>query len=104
MADNGLGHTGSATFTWNTTNTEQAPVVLKPFDPTNVNGDTTSLQVYANDPDGDTLSYLASGLPSGLSINASTGQISGTISASASGSSPYTVMVSAAEGTLSKSQ
>jgi len=33
---------------------------------------------YANDPDGDTLTYAATGLPAGLYIDTSTGVISGT--------------------------
>jgi hypothetical protein len=40
-------------------------------------GDPVSLQVHANDPDNDPLTYSATGLPSGLSINTNTGLISG---------------------------
>ena len=40
-------------------------------------GTAQSLQLTATDPNGDTLRYSATGLPSGLSLNASTGLITG---------------------------
>ena len=36
-------------------------------------------QVQASSPDGETLSYFASGLPAGLGIDANSGLISGTV-------------------------
>ncbi len=104
MADNGQGHTGSATFTWNVAHTNQAPVVDNPGDTLNVNGDSVSWQIGASDPDGDPVTYSATGLPLGLTVNATSGVISGTVGASASASSPYAVTVSASDGTLSASQ
>ena len=57
-----------------------------------------SLQVVGSDPDaGQTLSWVATGLPAGLSINPSTGLISGTIGANAATGSPYTVTVTATD-------
>ncbi len=55
------------------------PTVTNPGDQTNTVGDVVSLQIQANDPDGDTLTYSDSGLPNGLSINSSTGLITGTV-------------------------
>ena len=57
-----------------------------------------SLDAGATDPDGDTLTYAASGLPAGLSINTATGEISGTISLSAASGSPYAVSVTVRDG------
>ncbi|WP_263146729.1 Ig-like domain-containing protein [Pseudomonas sp. RIT-PI-AD] len=61
-----------------------------------------SLNVSANftDPDGDALTYGASGLPAGLSINPATGVISGTLGSSASqvGDGVYSVTVTASDG------
>lgn len=53
-----------------------------------------------SDPDGDVLSYGATGLPAGLSINAVTGIISGTIDHSASqpNGGVYSVVVTASDG------
>jgi YVTN family beta-propeller protein len=41
-------------------------------------GSAASLQLTGSDPNGDTLSWDATGLPSGLAIDSATGQISGT--------------------------
>jgi hypothetical protein len=57
-----------------------------------------SLQIQASDPDNNTLSYSATGLPAGLSINISTGLISGTIAFGASPTNDSSVTVS--DGTL----
>jgi hypothetical protein len=68
-------------------------------------GDSVSINMAPAflDPDGDTLTYSATGLPSGLSIDAATGLISGTISATAATEGPgggnvYTVTVTADDG------
>jgi hypothetical protein len=55
-----------------------------------------SLQLTAVDPDGDPLTYSASGLPAGLSIDPGTGLISGTLAAGSAGT--YTVIVMASDG------
>ena len=65
---------------------------------TDTEGDAVSLSAGANDPDGDALTYGASGLPAGLSINTSTGLITGTIAAGAATSSPYNVALTVREG------
>ena len=41
-------------------------------------GNAAALQLVASDPNGDTLTYAAAGLPPGLGIDAGTGLISGT--------------------------
>ncbi|WP_075995484.1 putative Ig domain-containing protein [Salaquimonas pukyongi] len=56
-----------------------------------------------SDPDGDTLSFSASGLPTGLSIDPATGKITGTIAGSAASGGPngngvYSVAVTADDG------
>ena len=81
------------------TNTNQDPT----FDQNLGTGPTPrvtsiSLDAGATDPDGDTLTYAASGLPAGLSINTATGAISGTISLSAASGSPYAVSVTVRDG------
>jgi len=73
------------------------PVVTAPANQSSAENEVISLQITASDPDGDVLTYGASGLPGGLAINSSTGLISGTISASASGGSPYAVTVTATD-------
>ena len=51
----------------------QPPVVTNPGNQTSVVGTNVNLAIGASDPNGDTLSYSATGLPVGLSINAGIG-------------------------------
>jgi len=50
------------------------------------------------------LTFRATGLPTGLTINATSGVISGTLAATAHTGSPYTVVVTATNGTNSGNQ
>ncbi len=94
-----LWHSTGVRFIINlaSTNQNNAPTVSPLANQTNQVGDSINLQINANDSDGDTLSYSASGLPAGLSISNNTGLISGTIATSATSS--YTVTVSVNDGT-----
>ena len=83
--------TTSETFHWTVTNTNRAPVVTAPADQTSAEGAVITLPIVATDPDGDTLTVSATGLPPGLSMNATTGEISGTLPFDAAGG--YTVTV-----------
>ena len=87
----------SVTFSWAVTDTNQNPVITPVDDQTNDEGDAISLSVEATDPDGDALTFSATGLPDGLAINATTGEITGTISYDAAASSPYTVKITATD-------
>jgi len=86
-----------APFAWTISGGNQPPVVVKPADQVNFEGDVVSLQVQATDPNGDTLTYSATGLPPGLTINPTSGLISGTIATGASTFSPFTVKVRATD-------
>ncbi|MCU1353417.1 MAG: Peptidase [Acidimicrobiales bacterium] len=63
---------------------DQTPVVANPGAQTATVGQPVNLRVSASDPQGDTLTYAASGLPAGLSIDPSSGVISGTPSSAGS--------------------
>ncbi|MEV7041596.1 putative Ig domain-containing protein [Amycolatopsis sp. NPDC051061] len=67
-------------FSLTTTGTSnpQSPVVTSPGAQSSAAGQAVSLQVQATDPQNDTLTYTATGLPAGLAIGASTGKITGT--------------------------
>jgi hypothetical protein len=83
------------TFTWNIT-TNAAPAVVIPADQVNDEGQQVSVFVGGSDPNGDTLTFGASGLPSGLTIDPATGEIAGTLAPGGAGS--YTVSVSVTDG------
>lgn len=68
----------------------QAPTITNPGNRTVKEGPFT-LSISASDPDGNPLTFSATGLPGGLTINQSTGVISGTASP---GTSTITVTVS----------
>ncbi|NEO70162.1 Ig-like domain-containing protein [Moorena sp. SIO3H5] len=80
------------------------PVAPNIGDQQNLDADSViSLDASFTDPDGDSLTYSASGLPDGLTIDSVTGQITGTIDNSASQGGPngdgmYTVTVTADDG------
>ncbi len=67
------------------------PTVTNPGNRASVIGTAVNLQIQAVDPNGDLLTYSASGLPAGLSIASGTGLISGT--PSSVGNSTVTVVV-----------
>jgi hypothetical protein len=75
-----------------------APVVSGLGQLQSVEGEDVLVLAAAADPNGDTLSYGASGLPPGLSIDLNTGLISGTIDAGASGN--YTGQLVVSDGSL----
>ncbi len=88
-------------ITWGATN----PITLaQPADQTNYEGSTVSLSVSAAYTGSGTLKYSAFGLPAGLEINAGTGVITGTVSPGAAANGPYTVLITASDGTYSSTQ
>jgi hypothetical protein len=77
----------------------RAPSVTNPGTQNDSENDPVSLQIQASDPDNDTLTYSATGLPTGITINTSTGLITGTVAVGASPTNNVSVTVS--DGTLS---
>ena len=76
-----------------------APTITPIADTAVIVDSPVSIQVGANDVNGDTLTYTATGLPTGLTINTETGLISG--STSVPGAHEVTVTVSDGELTAS---
>ena len=94
-------YNAAQSFTWQVKNAAGPVTLTNPGDQTNNEGDSVSLTLSGSDTiSGHTLSYAAFGLPSGLSINAGTGLISGTVAVGDSAYGPYTVMVTANDGTV----
>jgi hypothetical protein len=99
-ADDGNGGSDSASFTWTVNGPgNQLPVVTNPGNQTNAEGRGVKLNITASDPDGDALTFSASGLPPGLSIDTGTGQIAGTLTFESAG--VYNVRVTVSDGAAS---
>ncbi len=101
------GQTGNTSFAWTVTDTPQPPVLTNPGNQTSAEGASVSLQLSASDPNGQTLTYVATGLPAGLSVDPQTGLISGDVSYAAADTAggSYTVHVAVSdESNLSASQ
>ena len=82
-----------------------SPVTITPpADQTNNEGDTVSLSISAADSTSGTLDFTATGLPTGLKINTSSGIITGSVAPGTSAGGPYSVTVTANDGTYSSSQ
>src|SRR4029077_16614954 len=84
------------------TNVDRAPVISVIANQASAENAAISLTVTASDPDGDVVTYSATGLPPALAIDPATGVISGTLSYTSAGTHPVTV--TASDGTLSVSQ
>ena len=93
----------SATFTWTVSDVNGPPAIASPGNQSHAEGAAITLALVASDPDGDTLSYSATGLPPDLSVDAGTGDITGTVSFTAAAGSPYSVTASVSDGVLNAS-
>src|SRR5262245_28719422 len=76
------------------------PVLVNPGSRASVVGQPTSLQLQGSDPEGQPVSYTASGMPPGLSVMVGTGFISGTPTTAGT----YTVTATVSDGVLQSSQ
>ena len=79
-----------------------APTLTQPANQTGAEGSTVSVQLAGSDPDGNPLTYSATGLPAPLSVNPTTGLISGTLTFVSAGS--YSVTAAVSDGSLSNSK
>ena len=88
--------------TVNNTQPNRAPTLTQPANQTSAEGSAVSLALVGSDPDGNTLTYTATGLPSGLTVNATSGVISGTPSYTSART--YSVTATVRDAALSQSR
>ena len=81
-------------------NPATTPNLANPGDQSTEAGTAAIVQLFASDPNGDTLTFSASGLPSGVSINPATGAITGTPMAAGT----FNVVATASDGINSDSE
>ncbi len=84
----------SIQFSWlvSVVSTNIPPTISSPGNQAGLVGNNINLSIQANDANGDSLTYSASGLPNGLQINTSSGRITGSLTTS--GNYAVTVTVS----------
>jgi len=72
------------------------PTITNPGAQTHTEGSSVNVLIEANDDDGDSLTYSASGLPAQLSMNSGTGRIRGTVTGA--GNHPVIITVDDSNG------
>ena len=97
-AYNGMGEGPKSTEVCGYSN--RYPTLTNPGNQTSTQGQSKSLQLVGSDPDGQAVSYNATGLPPGFSLMSSTGFISG--SGTTAGS--FNVIALVSDGVLSQTQ
>jgi hypothetical protein len=90
----------SQTFAWSVRNANQAPTLTNPGSQTGDVGQPSLLQLQATDPNGDALTFSATGLPAGLQLATSTGRITGTPTTAGT----FNVVATVSDGSLTASQ
>lgn len=93
---NGLGPKSSEVIYDAPAGPNQPPVLTQPANQSTVQGVAASLTLVATDPDGNSLTYSAAGLPPGMSVQPASGVISGTPTTTGT----YTVTATASDGSL----
>jgi len=94
--DDGEGGEDTESFILTVAHVNRDPVITAMTDTTMNETDTFTRQVYAYDPDNDTITFSLTSSPSGMTIGPSSGQISFTPDYTKSGI--YTVTVKAVDG------
>lgn len=84
-------------FSWTIADTNRPPTASA-ADRTDAETDSVSFSITSSDPDGDALSFSATGLPADISIHPTSGVISGTLGYASAAT--YNVVVTVSDGSL----
>jgi len=85
----------TVSFAWTVANDNRSPQITNPpGDQAHPSGAEIHLEIEATDPDGDLLTFTATGLPPDLDIDPATGVISGILTNASAGSHQVEVVVS----------
>jgi hypothetical protein len=79
----------------------QPPTITNPGNQTHFEGQSVNLPIAGVDPEGEAITWSATGLPPGLAINTATGVVAGSISTASSGT--YATTVTATDSGLRSS-
>ena len=96
------GRTATASFNVTVTDTNRAPQLVSPGAQVSTAGDRIDLPLVAADPDGDRLTFSATGLPPDLTLDAANGRIGGVIAPGVAGI--FDVTASVTDGRLEDAQ
>jgi hypothetical protein len=102
VARDAAGNSTTSTPITVSVNNNRAPTLTQPANQTSAEGSAVTLSLVASDPDGNALTFSATGLPAGLGISTSSGLISGTPTYTSAGTFSITATVS--DGSLSASR
>jgi len=91
--------TAELKFSWVITPANEPPRISELPNRLNHEGDSVSLVLSAQDPEGDPLTFSVEGLPPGLTFDPGSSTIEGTISPGAAALSPYEIKVTVSDGT-----
>ena len=96
--------TATQTVAITVSHTNRPPLLVNPGAQATTEGTNLAFTLSASDPDNNTLTFAATGLPSGATLNPSTGVFSWISDVGASGNSPYSVTFMVSDGLSSVSQ
>ena len=102
VARDAAGNSATSTAITVSVSNNRTPTLTQPANQTSPEGSAASVALVASDPDGNPLTFSATGLPPGLAISTASGLISGTPTFTSAGT--YSITTTVSDGSLSQSR